>query len=621
MPAAAPQKKRLLLVQPYAPHHRLLMDDPQEFSQPLGLLYLAAAARERGHEVALADLALLNADSPTALDPWLDKHQPQVVGISAPFSLMAPVVAELAALVKERLPGAAVAVGGAHASSLPEQVMACPQVDHVFLGESEESFCDFLAGRDFAKIDGFGYRGGGQVVINPKTRWIKDLDQLPLPARDLLDLGAYWSRRGRAGQGRWTSFITSRGCPFRCVFCSTHTVWGRRWRPRGVESVLAELRELSLVHGVDTLSLEDDNFTLDMDRAKEILRRVIDEGLKFQWATPNGLRADRLDPELVGLMKRAGFTQAKVAIESGAPRVNHQIIHKNLDLEKAKEVVSLAAENGLPPAAFFVMGFVGETPEEMLQTIAYALELKERGLAGADFFMATPYPGTDLLAQAKQGGLLTMPEDELPFANAFRPSLGTKDWDPPLLWFMVRLARGAFAGSVYHRELFERCQKEGVRAVVEQGRSLGAYELGGPEAVFILQGGWHGPEDWPPKLRWTKSQAELVLRAGGRSGIALELCTHAPHLDTRPLTGDVWANGHRLGGFALRDNQWTRLELALPRALRSGRLHLRIQVDRTFTPAKQGVGDDRVLGVAVSRVELVDIPLGRRLKSWLKADA
>ena len=594
-------------MQPFAPHHPLLADDPPEFSQPLGLLYLASAARQAGHTVSLADLALMGADKVSALEPWLKGHEPQVVGISAPFSLMAPVVEELARLVKQRLPRAKVTVGGAHASSLPKRVLACPAVDAVFLGESEISFTRYLAGEDPAEIDGVAYRAKGEMSLNPKREWVGDLDQLPFPARDLLDLDAYWSRSGRAGTGRWTSFITSRGCPFRCVFCSTHTVWGRRWRPRGAQNVVAELEELSQRFGMDTLSLEDDNFTLRMDRAKEILRLVLEKGLRFDWATPNGLRADRLDEELLGLMKAAGFTQAKVAIESGHPRVNHEVIHKNLDLDRAREVVSLAASKGLPPAAFFVMGFPRETPEEMLTTVEYALDLKERGLAGADFFMATPYPGTDLLDEAEKEDLLLMSGEDLPFANAFRPSLESPLWDAGILWFMVRLGRNALAGNEFHRELVGRCRKQGIGQVIAEGRRAAGFSPGDPEALFFLQSGWHGPENWPPACRWTKSRAELVLEPGNRRRAALTLCSHAPGLDREPVPVKITCGGEELAAMELRDTQWHRLAFDLPPG--RDRLTLVVKAGRTFTPAQ----DPRVLGVAVSLVELEKPGLGKRL--------
>ena len=528
---------------------------------------------------------------------------------------MAPVVEDLARLVKQRLPEAKVLVGGAHASSLPERVLACSAVDAVFLGEAELSFTRYLAGEEPGEIDGVAFRRNGQLALNPKKEWVKDLDQLPFPARDLLDLDAYWSRSGRAGVGRWTSFITSRGCPFRCVFCSTHTVWGRRWRPRGAENVVAELEELSSRYGMDTLSLEDDNFTLRMDRAKEILRLVLKKGLRFDWATPNGLRADRLDEELLELMKAAGFTQAKVAIESGHPRVNHDVIHKNLDLEKAKEVVSLAAAKELPPAAFFVLGFPGETPEEMLTTVEYALELKERGLAGGDFFMATPYPGTDLLDQAEKGGLLLMPPEDLPFANAFRPSLESPLWDASLLWFMVRLGRNALAGNKYHLELAARCRREGIGRVIRKGRNAAIFSPGEPEALFFLQSGWHGPEDWPPACRWTKSRAELLLEPAGRRRAAITLCSHAPGLDREPVPVRITCQGKELARAELGENGWRTIYFDLP----SGpeRLAVVIEAGRTFTPE----GDPRVLGVAVSRVELEKRSLAKKLGSFLGGGA
>gem|GEM_PF-704639 len=613
VPAAEP--RRVLLVQPYLPAHPLIADDPPEFSQPLGLCYLAAAARTAGHAVALADLYLRQAQEPRALLPWLEEQRPQVVGVSAPFTLLAPVVAELAREVKAWDRGAQVVVGGAHASSLPAQVLAEPAVDAVFLGEAEESFCAYLAGAALAEIDGLAYRQDGQPMLNPKRHWIKDLDDLPLPARDLLDLPAYWQRSGRAGLGRWTSLVTSRGCPFHCVFCSTHTVWGRRWRARSPENVLAELRELARL-GLDTISLEDDNFSLDLERAAAILQGVIDQGLRFRWATPNGLRGDRLDRRLLSLMKRAGFSQVKVAVESGHPRVNREVVRKKLDLAKTREVVAQASELGLPTAAFFVLGFPEESPAEMLTSIGFALELKALGLSGADFFMATPYPGTDLLAQAQEQGLLLLGEAELPFANAFCPSLCSPQWDADLLWFMVRLARGAFDGRPGLAELLARCREEGLEAVLRQGRGRASYAVGGPEDSFILQAGWHGPEHWDRPMRWSKSRAELVLWPQGQERLELTLLTQRPGLAQRPLAGRVLAAGRELGPLALSDQEWHALSFGLPPELRQGRLPVSIQLEAGWSPTREGdSADERVLGVALCRVALTS----GRAKTGLRA--
>ncbi|MCF8033535.1 MAG: B12-binding domain-containing radical SAM protein [Desulfarculaceae bacterium] len=596
----ADEPRRVLLVQPYLPDHPLIADDPPEFSQPMGLCYLAAAAREAGHQVSLADLYLRQEHAPDALMLWLEEQRPQVVGISAPFTLLAPVVEDLARAVKAWEPACAVVAGGAHASSMPQEVLAGGAVDGVFLGEAEESFCAYLAGAAREDLDGAAWRDGGDMRLSPKQRWIKDLSQVPHPARDLLDLASYWQRSGRAGLGSWTSLITSRGCPFHCVFCSTHTVWGRRWRARSPEDVLAELSELAAM-GIDTISLEDDNFTLDQERAAAILEGVLERGLKFSWATPNGLRADRLDRRLLELMQAAGFSQVKVAVESGHPRVNREVVKKKLDLAKTKDILREAHELGLPTAAFFVLGFPDETPEEMLFTLEFALERQAEGLSGADFFMATPYPGTELLAQARDMDRLLLSEAELPFANAFCPSLDSPRWDADLLWFMTRLGRGAFDGRPGLAELVGRCRAEGIGSVLAQGRGRTVFEVGSPEDIFILGAGWHHPEHWDRPVRWSKSRAALALWPSGQESLGLTLCTHKPGVEAEPLRGSVLAQGRELGSFALTDHYWHTLNLALPPELRQGRLGVEIVVERGWSPPG---GDPRVLGVALSRVEL-----------------
>ena len=145
-----------------------------------------------------------------------------------------------------------------------------------------------------------------------------------------------------------------------------------------------------------------------------------------------------------------------------------------------------------------------------------------------------------------------------------------------------------------------------MREVLEEGRSLDSYELGAPQAVFTLLGGWHGPEDWPPPVRWSKRNAGLIMNAHGQGALAIRLCTHAPRLDTEPVTGRVLVNGQEIGEFSLDSADWRDLVFELPADLRQGRLEIEINLERVFIPQNEGMGEDaRVLGIAVHQVELM----------------
>jgi radical SAM superfamily enzyme YgiQ (UPF0313 family) len=415
-----------------------------EISPPLGLCYLAAVAREAGHEARILDLRIPGQGA-DAFDRSLREWRPDVVGFSA-FSYEADAVRRLARKVREALPAAKVLIGGPLASADPEAALADGTVDVAVLGEGERTLVDLLArfreGRDVLGLSGTAVRDGGGVSVAPIAEYIEDLDALPLPAWDLIDMAAY-SRVPRQGflykHRNYFPVFSSRGCPFRCIYC--HNVFGKRFRPRSPEGVLKEIGELVAKYGVREIHFIDDIFNFRKDRAVAILQGIIDRGWDLALSYPNGIRGDLLDEPFIDLMKRAGTYKVSVAIEAGTERMQ-RLMRKNLKFEAAREAIGHLVRRRILTHAFFMAGFPTETRAEALATAAFSRTIDAHS---ASFFIVNPFKGTELAAMAAETG--KRDASTLGASNYFDPrvaDLGISEVAPDELRKIVRRATRDF---------------------------------------------------------------------------------------------------------------------------------------------------------------------------------
>lgn len=391
---------------------------------PLGIAYLAAVLEKQGYEVSLLDCIVEGYENSEIQDEniyiglkWNEIEKrvrsfaPDVVGISCLFSLMFPEALKVAEIVKGIEADIKVVMGGAHPSSVPFQALDDKNVDFIVIGEGEITFLELIRSIEqetfvFAGIDGLGYKNDGIPQLNPRTKFIDNLDEIPFPARHLLPMEKYYSigeSHGGLKRNRYTSLISSRGCPGNCLYCSIHTVWGRHWRPRSPQNVLDEIEHLVKQYGIKEIHFEDDNLTFDRERARLIFQGIIDRRLDITWTTPNGVAVWKLDKELLILMKQSGCYQINLGIESGNEEVLRKIIRKPLKLEKVREIVKEIRNIGIWAHGFFILGMPGETIKTMMETIDFALELN---LDSASFFVATPYPGTKLYDICQEHGYI-----------------------------------------------------------------------------------------------------------------------------------------------------------------------------------------------------------------------
>jgi len=374
---------------------------------PSGLMYLASYLRKHHPEVEIKifDLMLTRKKEEELVREILD-FSPGLVGIHS-MHFQARSLHKLAELLKKNL-SVPVVAGGPYPSSEPEGVLKDKNIDLVVRGEGEITFLEIYqrlenGGRDFSGIKGCAYRRGEEVVLEPEREPISDLDQIPFPAWDLIELEKFFDYRLLTQNDiRWrkevATIFTSRACPYGCIFC--HNIFGKRFRARSPENVISEIQLLYQDYGVRELHIIDDCFNFKLERAKQILKKIIEQGFDLKLAFPNGIRGDRLDQELVDLMKQAGVYKVNFGIESGSERIQ-KLIRKKLDLKLLKTNIELVAEKGIFTHGFFMLGFPTETKEDIKKTIRFALKSK---LHTAGFALLTPFPGTRVRKMAEEMG-------------------------------------------------------------------------------------------------------------------------------------------------------------------------------------------------------------------------
>jgi anaerobic magnesium-protoporphyrin IX monomethyl ester cyclase len=341
---------------------------------------------------------------------------PDVVVLEIPFSGWSKTAFEVASIAKKVNRNIVVVLFGLHPSSRPEDCLLNSEVDFVVVGEPENTISELVEEleqkkHDFRAIDGLGFKENDKIVLTGKRAAIDDLDSLPFPARHLLPMDVYAQAvkqnplRGEINK-QYTIVITSRGCPYNCVFCSNCIVWGKKWRPRSPKNVVDEIEQVIKTFGIEQVDFSDDNMTLDKQRMVEICDLIVERGLRFEWFTPNGIRADTLDEPLLRKMKAAGCKKIRIAPESGVQRVVNDIIKKNLDLKSVEQVVVLCKRVGIKVGCFFVIGLIGETKADIEETIKFAYKLRGLGADTFIFSIAMPLYGTAFYEQAKMGGFL-----------------------------------------------------------------------------------------------------------------------------------------------------------------------------------------------------------------------
>lgn len=418
-------------------------------SLPLGLAYIAAAVRAAGHEVAVIDAVGEAPDRIVrkgrvaqlglSVEEIVARIAPdtQVVGIGAMFTYQWRVVAELIGALKRDRPDLLVVGGGEHFTGLPEESLRRSPVDLVVLGEGEETIVELLrrygawraahAGADpasgvaewAAELPGTSFRRGDEVVHNARRDRVREIDAIPRPAWDLFDVSGYDDRRLINGvrMGRTMPILATRGCPYRCAYCSSPNMWTTKWVAREPKLVVDEIQDYVETFGAKNFPFQDLTAILKRQWVVDFCNELIARKLDVTWQMPTGTRCEVVDAEVAALLRASGGLSLNFAPESGSEEVRKKV-SKQMTEASLFNAVQAAVDARLNTSVFFVLGFPRDTVADFRATLRWARRLARAGVEDLAVGFYFPIPGTRFFKELEQDGKVEL-SDELMMAPIF----------------------------------------------------------------------------------------------------------------------------------------------------------------------------------------------------------
>lgn len=470
---------------------------PRYINEPLGLEYLAAAVKDN-HQVEIYDSIIKGwnrywpadergeffyqgADLKT-LQKKIKSFKPDVIGVTWLFSAQNRPIADTINFLKQNNGEIPLIVGGPHPSANPVEVLEQnPCVDIAVFGEGEITLKELLDRglKNLETIDGIAFRKDGKIIKNKPRDFIRNLDDIPMPARNMVPAKKYpkqmlyaffINRFKKAGFGdktqrRLSAFfssapyleklyykfynkrhegylqqpsadiMTSRGCPNQCIFCAIHNVWKHTWRPHSAERVLEEIDELVTKYKVKRINIHDDNFNIAKERIIKICQGIVKNKYKVTFSAP-GTYAPSLDEEVLKWLAKAGFKNIRLSIESGNQEVLDKIIRKRIDLSKIPDIVKTAQRLGMVVEGAFIFGLPGETIQTMRDSVNFA---KKTGFDYIKKFIYQPFPNTKAYEICKEKGYIIKSYDpEKIYITGNESFVKTEDFSPE---DVIRIAR------------------------------------------------------------------------------------------------------------------------------------------------------------------------------------
>jgi len=394
---------------------------------PLGILYLASAVREKLNiQPEIMDLGFIKNPFQEIQDR-VRGNQYQWVGISAMITMAEP-AKKIAQLIKSISPETKVILGGPHPTTLPEKCLN-HNFDYLALGEAEQTICEIIEKPEPENIQGVWFKKNGEWIKNPLRPMIENLDALPFPAFDLIELNQYkrlWFQLDTIGRPvRGASIIASRGCPYQCSFCqpTLEKLFGKKLRKRSPGNIVAELVWLKERFQIEGFIFVDDTLMIDKAWCQELAKEIVQARLNLVFGA--NFRAELVEEDILERLKSAGLRKIYLGIESSSERIRNNVLNKKISNEEIQRAVGIAKKLGLKAQGYFMIGAPGETKKEVKATLAYA-----RGLNLDDLTinLTTPLPGTFLYQKFRSE--IAIPEDKFDYYRnyAFRAKELSQSW-------------------------------------------------------------------------------------------------------------------------------------------------------------------------------------------------
>ncbi len=381
------------------PYHPRSVSKVTGMFPPLGLQYLAAVLRQRGlAEVEIYD-ANVSKDDDETFRKRIASSRADILGFtSSTFEWLTTLQA--VRMARQVLPESLIVVGGPAVGAYPRECLSFKEIDIGVIGEGEETFAEVVSlyndGKRLDRIKGTVSRPDDSVVVAPPRPFIRNLDSIPFPARDLVDTKAYNAIFIRKP---FATLITSRGCPFHCSFCSRF-YFGKKVRTRSASNILAEFEHCAKRYEIKEFMVYDDTFGVRRDVALELCDLIIERRHKFRWSVRT--RVDCVDQVALERLRKAGCYKLHMGVESGSEEVLKRM-KKGITLKQVEKTFKLANEAGIETVGYFMFGYPGDTLASIEKTRRLSLELD---LSWADFSIATPAPRTELNDEFERSGYI-----------------------------------------------------------------------------------------------------------------------------------------------------------------------------------------------------------------------
>jgi radical SAM superfamily enzyme YgiQ (UPF0313 family) len=374
-----------------------------EATAPLGILAVATPLLRAGYSVRLIDSTITPDFKKRVLEEVRDAVCLAVSLVTGP---MIRETVDIARAVKEWNPEFPVILGGWHPSLLPMQTLESPFIDVVVKGQGEETMLEVVEHlRTRSALDlvaGIGFKRDGKLIFTPE-RPLKRIEDLPPKAYHLADFDAYERSCGR----RWAMYISSLACPFNCSYCTNAAVYGRKWNALSPEQFVEETVDLTERYGLEMLWIVDDNFLVDLDRARLIAEGLIRAGARFKWsiqATTN--LTSRLTLEELKLLRRSGLHQICQGVDSASPKILKLMNKEFQEFDSIYQSADRCLQAGIRPSFNIIFAYPGEGRSERRETVNFMMDVCRR-FHGAEFWtnIFTPYPGSPIMEQAAEIGI------------------------------------------------------------------------------------------------------------------------------------------------------------------------------------------------------------------------
>lgn len=398
---------------------------------PLGVAYIAASIEAQGHTVSVIDAVGSGLTHYTRFGPiylrGLDFEEvvrridpaTQVIGVSNMFSCQWPATKRLIHKIDQAYPHVPIIVGGEHPTGMSELTLQEAPVDIVVRGEGEETIAELLSHlergtpSDLEQIAGVAFIHNGEVIKTPRRERIRDIDAIPLPAWHHFNIDGYigFNQPHGAALGRYMPMLATRGCPYRCTFCTSPQMWTQRWIMRNPKLIVDEMEKYIETYGATDFHFEDLTAIVKKEKILELVQEILDRRLKITFQLPSGTRSEAIDKETAKALKAAGCSEFQMAPESGDARVL-KAIRKQVQLPRLFQAANDAIDQGISISCNFIFGFPEDDWRSVLNNYKAIIKCARLGFTGVNLNAYSPQPSTASFNELVEAGKIKKLDDD-----------------------------------------------------------------------------------------------------------------------------------------------------------------------------------------------------------------